>query len=181
MLMQLVELATQAQTLPEKDGALITQRLAEALFVDALQIMLRDGMTTQPGLLAGLQDANIARALAMIHRRYASDLTMGVLAGTAGLSRSVFAARFRHRVGTTPARYLQRWRIQLAAEALSCTDGTTQTIADAVGFTSQTSFFRAFKRETGMTPMEWRIQHRETGRIRRKASIDAGSRNKRPS
>lgn len=178
MLAQMVEVATKAQSLPDSEGLIITERLAEALFVDALQKMLGTGMDARPGLLAGLQDARISRALAMIHGQYAGALTLEILANAAGLSRSAFAERFRDLVGTTPARYLQRWRIQVAAEHLSQTDGTIQTLAAAVGFTSETSFFRAFKRETGMTPMEWRIRQGEGGRIARNAPLSPAARDK---
>jgi len=170
MLAQLVEVATQAQTLPAGDGSLLTQRLAETLFVDALQIMLREGPEMRSGLLAGLQDSRLAAALALIHDRPGEALSLQVLARTAGLSRSVFAQRFRDLVGTTPARYLQRWRVQLAAEALSRTDRNLQTIAEAVGYGSETAFFRAFKRETGMTPAAWRAQCAEADPAQGRAS-----------
>lgn len=162
MVEQLVEIATQAQSLHEQEGSTITHRLAETMFVDALSMMLRSGQDASFGLLAGLRDSRIAPALAMIHTLPGRALPLPVLARAAGLSRSAFAQRFHDLVGTSPARYVQRWRLQLAAEDLGRTDQSIQRISEAVGFTSESAFFRAFRRETGMTPTAWRARQRGT-------------------
>ena len=52
--------------------------------------------------------------------------------------------------------YLTRWRLQLAAHALTTTPRGVADIAAEVGYESEAAFNRAFKRETGLTPGRWR-------------------------
>ena len=48
--------------------------------------------------------------------------SLGELAAEAGMSRTVFAQRFREKVGETPIAYLTRWRMMLAGDRLTRTD-----------------------------------------------------------
>jgi AraC-like DNA-binding protein len=70
------------------------------------------------GLPAILRDPSIGRALGALHQRPENAWTVASLADEANLSRSGFAARFRVRVGTTPQRYLQRYRFSKALQLL---------------------------------------------------------------
>jgi AraC-like DNA-binding protein len=72
----------------------------------------------QTGWLAGLRDAKIGKALAVLHTRPAHTRTTDELAQAVGMSRSAFAERFTSLVGMPPMRYLTRCRLQLAAVRL---------------------------------------------------------------
>ena len=83
------------------------------------------------------------------------------LAKAVGMSRSSFSARFSSLVGVPPLRYLTRLRMQLAANALRGSSRASLTeIAEQVGYDSESSFGRAFKRSFGVSPGTFRARHR---------------------
>jgi AraC-like DNA-binding protein len=72
------------------------------------------------------------------------------------VSRSVLAERFRHYLSDTPMGYLTRWRLQLAAQVLTSTSKSVAEVANDVGYESEPSFNRAFKRQFGLPPAQFR-------------------------
>jgi transcriptional regulator GlxA family with amidase domain len=70
----------------------------------------------------------------------------------------VLAERFRRYLSETPVAYLTRWRLQLVAQMLESTSSSVAQIADGVGYESEPSFNRAFKREFGLPPAGFRKQ-----------------------
>ena len=72
-----------------------------------------------------------------------------------GMSRSVFALRFREVVGTTPMEYLTRWRMLLAAERLKTSSDGLSTIAASLGYDSESAFGKAFRRVMGCSPRQY--------------------------
>ena len=109
-----------------------------------------------PGALRAPGDPAIARALRLIHARYAEPLHVDWLAKEAGLSRTVLGERFTRLLGEPPMRYCARWRLKMAADMLLDGSGSAGQIAYAVGFQSEAAFNRAFKREYGQPPIHWR-------------------------
>jgi AraC-like DNA-binding protein len=110
----------------------------------------------QTGWLAAASDPLVGRALALLHRKPSHDWTIAELGAEVGASRSVVAERFVRLLGEPPLRYLARWRLQLAARMLQTTQGTILQIAADVGYESQAAFNRAFKREFGLPPAQYR-------------------------
>jgi AraC-like DNA-binding protein len=72
------------------------------------------------------------------------------------MSRSGFAERFTSLVGQPPMQYLTYWRMQLAALRLRESREAVAQVGYAVGYESEAAFSRAFKREFGKGPGEWR-------------------------
>ncbi|MDH3242498.1 MAG: AraC family transcriptional regulator, partial [Alphaproteobacteria bacterium] len=112
---QLIELAMTEIRTPRAGGESIRLGLCELMFVELLRRHLETISAEGPGWLAGLRDAKVGRALALLHAEPARDWTLDALAREAGVSRSVLAERFARCVGETPMRYLTLWRMQLAA------------------------------------------------------------------
>ena len=75
-----------------------------------------------------------------------------------GLSRSPFTVRFTRLVGEPPQAYLTRVRMQRAARLIRKHNGSLGQIARAVGYESESSFSKAFKRQYGQTPGQFRKQ-----------------------
>ena len=72
------------------------------------------------------------------------------------MSRAAFAERFSGLVGEAPLTYLTRWRMKKAAQMRRRADSTIAVVARAVGYEAEASFGKAFKREMGVTPGEFR-------------------------
>ncbi|MER6539040.1 cupin domain-containing protein [Streptomyces sp. 900105755] len=137
----------------------VTERLAVVLLVD----MIRHHLARHPGgsgWLQGLADPVVSTALHAIHADPARNWTVRLLAETANVSRSAFAARFKKTVGKGPLQYLTQWRLELGAHRLANTEQTIAAIAAAVGYGSETAFSLAFKRELGTPPGGYRTQAR---------------------
>jgi AraC-like DNA-binding protein len=71
-----------------------------------------------------------------------------------GLSRSVFAVRFKTLVGSTPADYLADWRMALAMQQL-VRGQSVKCIADSLGYANASALSRAFTQRIGVSPRAW--------------------------
>jgi AraC-like DNA-binding protein len=140
-------------------GALILQRLLEVLLIEALRQSGRE-KETSPGLVNGLRDPAIARALCAIHDDVGKPWSVAGLAGVAGMSRSAFAARFTQLVGCGPIEYRSRWRMELAKDRLSRGGATLDRVAEAIGYESASAFSTAFSRRVGCPPGFFSRVHR---------------------
>jgi AraC-like DNA-binding protein len=134
----------------------VIAKLSELLFVEAVNGYVASLPTERRGWLAGLRDPHVGRALALLHARPGEDWTAEALALEVGMSRSVLAERFTSLIGQPPIHYLTLWRMQLAEERLREGRGSLAQIAAAVGYESEAAFSRAFKREYGVAPGQWR-------------------------
>jgi AraC-like DNA-binding protein len=133
----------------------IVTRMAEAFLLRAIRDHVLASSNGGHGLSAILRDPSIARVLGLIHQRPEHAWTVDSLANEANLSRSGFAVRFKLRVGATPQSYLQRYRFSRAVELLQ-TDAKMFEIAQRVGYDSESSFSKAFKRLMGKSPGAYR-------------------------
>jgi AraC-like DNA-binding protein len=137
----------------------VMSRLSELLFVEAVRQYSTTLATEDVGWLKGLKDPHIGRALALIHQNISASWSAESLAKEVALSRSAFMERFKNLVGMPPIRYLTVWRLQTAKLNLRETSATIAQLAHSVGYESEEAFSRAFKREFGAPPAQWRDQH----------------------
>jgi AraC-like DNA-binding protein len=131
-------------------------KLAELLFVEALRRYVASLPPGGAGWMAGMRDAHVGRALALLHADPARAWTVDDLAREVALSRSALAERFSELVGESPMQYLLRWRLALAAQVLRAGREPIARIAERSGYESEAAFGRAFKREFGAPPAAWR-------------------------
>ena len=139
-------------------GEAVLAKLSEVLFVEILRRYIAQLPEEQTGWLAGVRDPEVGKALALLHRQPAHPWTIASLAKEVGISRSVLAERFQRYLSETPIAYLTRWRLQLGAQMLKSTSSSVAHIAAEVGYESEASFNRAFKREFGLPPARFRSQ-----------------------
>lgn len=139
---------------PGKD--LIVQRMLEVLLVEALRWQGPDdgaaSASRLSGLLAGLRDPALARALRAMHADAGAHWTVAQLARIAGMSRSAFSARFSQIVGSAPIEYLAHWRMAIAKDALLRGSKSLDRIAREIGFESASAFSTAFRKRLGCPP-----------------------------
>jgi AraC-like DNA-binding protein len=134
----------------------LLSKMAEALFIEALRRYMERLPPEHTGWLAAARDPVVGSALALLHRKPCHSWTMAELARQVGASRSVVAERFVRFLGEPPLSYLARWRMQLAARLLQTTRRTVLQLALDVGYESEAAFNRAFKREFGLPPAQYR-------------------------
>ncbi|MDB6144444.1 MAG: hypothetical protein JWP80_3488 [Pseudomonas sp.] len=128
-------------------------RLFELLVIQLLRYLLSTH-TMASGMMAGLADPRLSRALNQMHENPQQAWTVAELATAANMSRASFAAHFHAVLGQPPADYLMSWRISLAQKRLR--DGKPiALIADEVGYESPSALARAFRRKTGTSPRDW--------------------------
>jgi AraC-like DNA-binding protein len=133
-------------------GETIITRLCDILVVQAIRSWLAEAPAAQTGWLGALQDEQIGRAIAHVHRSPERPWTVAALAEKAAMSRSAFSTRFSALVGEAPMAYVTRWRMSLARDWLREGDQTTLEIALRLGYQSEAAFSRAFKRTLGLSP-----------------------------
>jgi AraC-like DNA-binding protein len=143
-------------------GEAVLAKLSEVLFVETLRRYIALLPQNQTGWLAGVRDPEVGKALALLHRKPADPWTIASLANEVGISRSVLAERFRRYLSETPMAYLTAWRLQLGAQMLKSTSSSVAQIAAEVGYESEASFNRAFKRVFGLPPARFRSQSKST-------------------
>jgi transcriptional regulator GlxA family with amidase domain len=91
------------------------------------------------------------------------DLTVPALAERAHMSARNFARAFRAETGITPARFVERVRVEAARRALEDTTQPVAAIATACGFGSAETMRRTFLRALAVSPAEYRRRYRSTG------------------
>jgi len=133
-------------------GETVITRLSDIVVIQAIRAWLENAPEAQRGWLGALNDPQIGRALASIHREPQRTWTVEALAGEAAMSRSAFSARFTHLLDEPAMHYVARWRMQLARARLRETSESLSAIASSFHYESESAFCRAFKRFYGVSP-----------------------------
>ncbi|BFM50770.1 hypothetical protein THO17_29330 [Marinomonas sp. THO17] len=129
----------------------VLERLAEALLVQLLRLFMQNNRMPS-GLLAGLSDAKLARAIVAMHEQPEQPWHLDDLAALAGMSRSSFSRAFRDTLAMTPMAYLTLWRMRVAAQRLKSGDKNLALLSDELGYQSEAAFRRSFKKVMGVPP-----------------------------
>ncbi|MDQ6816120.1 MAG: helix-turn-helix domain-containing protein, partial [Actinomycetota bacterium] len=85
-----------------------------------------------------------------------ADLSVGAMANRAAMSPRHFARSFRAQTGMTPARYVERLRLEAARRLLEDTSQPVVNVSAACGFGTGETMRRAFLRTLGVGPAEYR-------------------------
>lgn len=135
---------------------LLADRLFEVVLLQMLRWLLdhpsESGVSI--GLISGLSDPALARALTALHESPGKAWTMEAMAQLAGMSRSAFAAKFKAVVGVTSADYLADWRI-IIAKSLLRSGRSVKLIADELGYANASALSRVFTQRVGLSPRGW--------------------------
>jgi AraC-like DNA-binding protein len=137
--------------LPGRQAAI--DRLFEYLFVLLIRSAM-DARLIDSGILIGLSDSRLSRAIEAMHQHPETSWSLEQLAQFAGMSRARFAVHFRQVVGMTPFDYLTTWRLGVAQTMLR-KGNSLKLIASAVGYANATALTRVFTQRLGMPPSEW--------------------------
>jgi AraC-like DNA-binding protein len=139
--------------------------LCNALMLQSLITLLREAggqeVAEPSNIPARFDDEAVRKAVALIRRHYASELTVRDVADYVGYSPEYLSRRFCRRVGLSIHHYLMYYRIEQAKERLAYSDASVKQVAFDTGFKSIHHFTRAFKQFEGVPPATWRDQERE--------------------
>ncbi len=98
---------------------------------------------------------DIFRSIEYIKNNIEEDLTLEQCSNVAGLSKLYYSNMFRFYIGETPKNHILRQKLLFSAYQLFGNDKIID-IALTTGYQSHEAFTRAFKKEFGMTPSEYR-------------------------
>ncbi len=153
---------------PQPGSSLIAQQLAYMMLVQALRLHLAggaaDGAKGGVGWLFALADKQMSAAITCMHDDPGHPWTLQTLAEHVGMSRSIFALRFKETVGETPMGYLTRWRMLLAGDRLKNSGDSISAIALSLGYESESAFGKAFRRVMGCSPRQYSQPSRVSSR-----------------
>ncbi len=136
-------------------GRVYAETLGEALALRFLHLGTLVPIEV-PAKISALPGNRLARVKDFVESSLDQDLTLESLAREAGYSRAHFLRMFRESTGTTPHQYVMQRRIAHAEKLLSANQLGVADIAVACGFSSQAHLTLAFKKQTGVTPAEYR-------------------------
>jgi AraC family transcriptional regulator len=157
----------------ESFGAIFRQELdnaphpAQDLMIDSLALALcahllrnyTNAVDIEERSTVSVDVAAIRRAIAYIEENPARTISLQELAIAAGLSRFHFSRIFKHKLGISPARYVERTRIERAKRLIINADMSLANVALAVGFADQSHFSRRFRFHEGRTPAGFAREH----------------------
>ena len=135
---------------------LMVDRLFEVVLLQLLRWLLDHGEQggVSIGLVSGLADPQLARALTAMHEQPQMPWSVQTLADQAAMSRSAFANRFKQVVGMAPVDYLTDWRMALAKKHLH-QGRAVKAIALELGYANASALSRVFAQRIGLSPRQW--------------------------
>jgi len=142
---------------------LIAARLADVMFVHALRRHVQANPCSA-NWISAINDPQLGIAFQRMHERPGHPWTVETLAHAASMSRSGFAMRFKQALGLAPLTYLTRWRMHRASELLGSSTLSLAEVASTVGYETESSFSKVFKRSMGDSPAAYRKKRRDTSR-----------------
>lgn len=138
----------------EKDGRqTMMDRLAEVFVIHLLRYVVDQGLM-EKGMLAGLANPRLAKAIMAIHAAPQQNWSLESLAELCAMSRSKFAELFKQQLGQPPGDYILEWRIAIAQNLLK-RGKPVNWVANEVGYETASALARAFRKKTGQSPRQW--------------------------
>jgi AraC-like DNA-binding protein len=102
----------------------------------------------------------LRKAESYIRENYTRKVSLKEVAEVSGLSAPYFSTVFKEEMGENLSSYLNRLRVDRAAELLLDTDLSLSEIAGSCGFEDQSWFSKIFKSYTGLSPGRYRDNNR---------------------
>lgn len=144
----------------------VLARLADVLAASIIRAWVECGCSDSSGWIAAVQCPRIGKVMAAIHAEPERDWSVTVLAELMGASRSTFAEAFTRTVGESPAKYVAKVKMFQARRWIAQEGMRIAVAAHRLGYDSEASFSRAFKRIIGQPPAAMRTEHAQQRRGR---------------
>src|ERR1700730_474958 len=151
-----LDLLAAETTHPGLGSSRLISRLYETLVLYAVRAYANNHAAPRKGWLSAISDKHLSKAIHAMRWGLEKNWSVESLAREARMSRSAFALRFKTILGQTPLEYLTRWRMYRAGSIIRSNNTSLSEVASAVGYGSESSFSRVFRREMGLAPREYR-------------------------
>ncbi len=138
----------------------ILARMADVLTASIIRAWVECACNAPTGWIAAVRCPRLGRVIAAIHARPERDWTVPELARMMGASRSRFAELFTRTLGESPAKYVAKVKMFQARRWIAQDGMRIAEVAYRLGYDSEASFSRAFKRIIGHAPS---VERRERG------------------
>ncbi len=141
----------------------ITRRHGQELAIDVSEQLIHERMRTrrdqQRMTLArrlGTHRRHLVDAVALMERHLETPLSLAAVAERCGISSRQLQRLFEQELGATPRHWYLRLRLERARQLLAETDLDILSVGLACGFTSASSFSRAFRHHFAKPPRQVR-------------------------
>lgn len=138
-------------------GSVLARQVGAIMLVDGARVLQQPFQTVR----RQFDDMLVQRASDWLERNLACSVSWDELAAVVHVSVRTLARRFVKHAGVAPLAHLQALRIERAKELLADTLQDFDTITAHCGYEDVSTFRRLFKRETGLTPAQYRQQFRQ--------------------
>lgn len=155
VLQTLANLILELRSTPDSGRLAVLRRVSEAALIRAAQ----DYLQTRPAFGSSTLHPDfhrIAPVLRALHREPGGAWPLAALARETGMSRSVFVAIFAEVMGEAPGHYVTKVRMAMARELIASGAVRTAEVAARAGYGTEIAFSRAFKRQFGTSPGNFR-------------------------
>lgn len=115
----------------------------------------------------------LIRALDFIDMNYMEDISVEDIAQSMGMNRKALYGIFKNLTGFSPKDYLIYYRMQKAAALLKDANLSVETVAASAGYRDQFHFSREFKKNTGLSPTDYRREVARDAAKEYRSPIDA--------
>lgn len=101
-------------------------------------------------------DSPFFHAIQFVENNLDQSITVGKMAEIAGYHPSHFTKLFHKQFGVSPVQFIARKKLERAIYQLTATSASISAIAESLGFSNQFYFCSFFKKQTGVTPSDYR-------------------------
>ena len=136
----------------QEDYEAVCQNLLEVLLI----CILRSGSLSVVPDNSRILNRECTQIKNYLDANYSEDITLDTLSALTHMNKYYLAHTFTKYMGLSPINYLLQKRIQEGKSLLESTSYSIAQISDLLGFSSQSYFSQAFRKATGMTPMQYR-------------------------
>ena len=120
-----------------------------------LSMFSRESLLQEKGLRV-LKKGDIENVIKKMQQEYQQDHSIGYYANSCNLSIYQFIRKFKSSMQLSPAKYIEKIRIDNSRELLTDTDLSVNEISNIIGFNDPFYFSKVFKKNTGLNPMAFR-------------------------
>lgn len=109
-------------------------------------------------LLKPISDTHIQKSIEYISENINKPITVKDICNSVNISKSVLYKSFQKHLNTSPNQYINEKKIAKAKDLIKNTEMPIKEIADFLGFSNTTYFYKLFKKVTGITPIQYKKQ-----------------------